>query len=334
MNIISLFAGAGGLDLGFEQEGFNVIWANEFDKDIWETYEKNHPKTHLDKSDVSSILMDDIPDCDGIIGGPPCQSWSVGGAQKGIMDIRGQKFFDYIQILRAKQPLFFVLENVPGILEDIHKEELRMFLGMFKDVGYTVFYKLLNACNYRVPQDRKRVFFVGLRRDLKPNYFFPKETSKDNFINLRRAIGDLPNNPRLFYKESVPDNDGPIYNHDVYTGPYDFKYMSRNRVRSWDELSFTIQAQAKNEPIHPQAPKMVYVQSNVRKFEEGKEYLYRRLSVRECARIQSFPDKFKFYYTRVENGYKMVGNAVPPRLARALAQSINRYFDRNPRYSE
>lgn len=334
MKVISLFAGAGGLDLGFEQEGYNVIWANEFDKDIWETYEKNHPGTTLVKGDVSKILMDDIPDCDGIIGGSPCQSWSVGGRQRGIMDIRGQKFFDYIQILKAKQPLFFLLENVPGILEDIHKDELQMFLEMFKDVGYTVFYKLLNACDFKVPQDRKRVFFVGLRRDLKPNYFFPKETSLNDHIVLKRAIGDLPTNPRLFYKEDVPDNDGPIYNHDVYTGPFDFKYMSRNRVRSWNELSFTIQAQAKNEPIHPQAPKMQFVQNNIRKFVPGKEHLYRRLSVRECARIQSFPDKFVFYYNKVENGYKMVGNAVPPRLSRALAKSIKQYFDGNPYYRD
>ncbi|MEG1660595.1 MAG: DNA cytosine methyltransferase, partial [Bacteroides sp.] len=111
-------------------------------------------------------------------------------------------------------------------------------------------------------------------------------------------------------------------NHDVYTGPYDEKYMSRNRVRSWNEISFTIQALAKNAPIHPQAPKMVYISPNKRVFVSGKEFLYRRLSIRECARIQSFPDKFRFIYSDIKNGYKMVGNAVPPRLAYVLANAI------------
>ena len=111
-------------------------------------------------------------------------------------------------------------------------------------------------------------------------------------------------------------------NHDVFTGPFDAKFMARNRIRSWDEVSFTIQAQAKNCPLHPQAPAMKYVSLNQRVFLPGYEHLYRRLSVRECARIQSFPDKFRFFYTHIKEGYKMVGNAVPPRLAKCLALSI------------
>jgi DNA (cytosine-5)-methyltransferase 1 len=102
--------------------------------------------------------------------------------------------------------------------------------------------------------------------------------------------------------------------------------MARNRVRGWEELSFTIQAQAKNEPLHPQAPKMVYVSPDERTFVKGKESLYRRLSVRECARIQTFPDSFMFVYDKIVDGYKMVGNAVPPRLAYHLALSINKCF--------
>lgn len=99
-------------------------------------------------------------------------------------------------------------------------------------------------------------------------------------------------------------------------------YMARNRVRSWNEVSFTIQAQAKNEPLHPQAPKMIFKSKDKRIFMPGYEHLYRRLSVRECARIQTFPDSFKFEYTNILDGYKMVGNAVPPRMAQYLAEQL------------
>ena len=112
MNIVSLFAGCGGLDLGFERAGFNVIWANEFDKAIHDTYRLNHPNTILNTSDVRILKGADIPDCDGIIGGPPCQAWSEGGKQKGIEDPRGQLFLEYIRIVTEKRPKFFVIENV------------------------------------------------------------------------------------------------------------------------------------------------------------------------------------------------------------------------------
>ena len=105
LKIVSLFSGAGGLDLGFQKAGFNIIFANEFDKDIWATYEHNHPKTHLDKRSITEINENEVPECDGIIGGPPCQSWSEGGARRGIDDKRGQLFFDFIRILKAKKPL-------------------------------------------------------------------------------------------------------------------------------------------------------------------------------------------------------------------------------------
>ena len=115
-------------------------------------------------------------------------------------------------------------------------------------------------------------------------------------------------------------------NHDVYSGPYDAKYMARNRVRGWNEVSFTMQAQARNAPQHPQAPKMTFVSSVQRVFAKGFEHLYRRLSVRECARIQTFPDSFHFLYSDVKDGYKMVGNAVPPRLAWFLAVQVKKTF--------
>ncbi len=325
MKVVSLFSGCGGLDLGFEKAGFDVVWANEYDSSIHATYRLNHPNTQLCTLDIREINTNDIPDCDGIIGGPPCQSWSLGGKSLGIEDDRGKLVYDYIRIVRNKKPKFFIMENVPGMVTPRHIDAFNEFLNLFRCAGYVVKYELMNAADFQIPQDRQRVIIVGTRNDLKVEYLFP--TKLDTLpVTLLRAIGDLNSPPTPYYNERVNVENNVIPNHDYYTGPYDNKFMARNRVRGWDELSFTIQAQAKNEPLHPQAPKMVYVSSNERKFVEEKEHLYRRLSVRECARIQTFPDSFKFIYEKVTDGYKMVGNAVPPRLAYYIALSIRQYI--------
>ncbi|MDE5839415.1 MAG: DNA cytosine methyltransferase [Muribaculaceae bacterium] len=325
MNVVSLFAGCGGLDLGFERAGFKIIWANELDVALHATYRINHPNTILNTNDVRTLTGKDIPDCDGIIGGPPCQSWSKGGKELGIEDPRGQLFLDYIRIVNEKKPKFFVLENVQGILEDKHKESLDYFMNLLKDAGYRIKYELLNAADYKIPQDRFRVFFIGIRNDLKNKYLFPDAVCTKH-ITLREAISDITEEPR-FFKDEIIETDHPTrMNHDVYIGSYDAKYMARNRVRSWDESSFTILAQARNAPQHPQAPKMTFLSSSKRIFAKGYEYLYRRLSVRECARIQTFPDNFRFVYSDVKAGYKMVGNAVPPRLAWFLANQMKKAF--------
>lgn len=325
MDIVSLFAGCGGLDLGFEKAGFNLLWANDYDETISKTYQINHPKTILNTQDIRILSSNDIPNCDGIIGGPPCQSWSEGGKRLGINDPRGQLFFDFIRIVKEKQPKFFVIENVKGILETKHQEALRTFLSMLTEAGYNVNYQLLNAVDFRIPQDRLRVFFVGIRNDLNNVFQFPQPTSTPP-ITLKQAIADISEIPRPYNHEHVDGINIQRPNHDVYTGPYDEKYMARNRVRTWNEPSFTIQALAQNAPLHPQAPKMQMVSLNRRKFADGYEYLYRRLSVRECARIQTFPDSFIFYYTDIKDGYKMVGNAVPPRLAYHIAMELCKAF--------
>lgn len=322
MNIVSFFAGAGGLDLGFEQAGFKVIWANEYDKDIWATYEKNHKHTTLDRRSIVKIDADEVPACDGIIGGPPCQSWSEAGALRGIKDKRGQLFFDFIRILEAKQPKFFLAENVSGMLQPRHANALANIKEMFTKAGYNLSFQMLNARDYGVPQDRKRVFFIGTRRDLDVQFSFPTpETSK---IDLEAAIGDLKDSvlPALENNRSNGEQCA-VLNHEYMTGGFSSMYMSRNRVRAWDEQSFTIQAGGRHAPLHPQAPKMPLVAKDKRKFVEGAEELYRRLSIRECARIQTFPDDFEFVYTHVAAGYKMIGNAVPVNLAKHIATSIH-----------
>jgi DNA (cytosine-5)-methyltransferase 1 len=325
MKIVSLFSGAGGLDLGFSKAGFDITWANEYDKDIWETYEKNHPNTYLDRRSITKIPNEEVPECDGIIGGPPCQSWSEAGSLRGIEDNRGQLFFEFIRLLEAKQPYFFLAENVSGMLLIRHKEALENIKNHFRKagVGYDLHFQMLNAKDYKVPQDRKRVFFIGFRSDLKVNFKFPNPIRE--LIPLSKAIGDLTENV-LSAKNGKNANNGNCYipNHEYMDGGYSSMFMSRNRVRSWDEVSFTIQAGARHAPLHPQAPKMKFIEQDKREFVKNKEHLYRRLSVRECARIQTFPDDFIFHYDNISAGYKMIGNAVPVRLAYYLAKEIKR----------
>ncbi len=319
--IVSLFSGAGGLDKGFEQAGFDIIWANEYDSTIWETFEYNFPNTNLDKRSVRNVPSDDIPDCIGIIGGPPCQSWSEAGALRGINDSRGQLFYEFIRILRDKKPLFFLAENVEGMLAQRHSDALSNIKKLFKESGYNLSFKLINANNYNVPQDRKRVIFVGYRNDLNLKFEFP-EVQQYKPV-LKDAIWDL-RETALPAKEKNYTNGSKciIPNHEYMIGGFSTIFMSRNRVRAWDEPSFTIQAGGRHAPIHPQAPKMTFIEQNKREFVKGKEHLYRRLSLRECARIQTFPDDFEFKYLNLANGYKMVGNAVPVNMAYALASKI------------
>ena len=323
MKLLSLFSGAGGLDLGFERAGFEIIVANEYDKTIWETYEKNH-KAKLIKKDIREILSDELPKSDGIIGGPPCQSWSEAGSLRGINDPRGKLFYEYIRILKDIQPKFFLAENVKGMLSKRNTDAVRDIIKEFEEAGYNVFIKLLNAFDYGVAQDRERVFYVGFRKDLNISHFeFPYPIKEKERKFLKDTIWDLKDNA-LPGKEKNKTNadDCIVDNHEYLTGGYSTIFMSRNRVRQWEQPAFTVQASGRQCQLHPQAPTMIKVDKNIYKFVIGKEELYRRLSIRECARIQGFPDTFKFYYTSLEDGYKMVGNAVPVDLAYIIAKRI------------
>lgn len=321
MKIISLFTGAGGLDLGFERAGFDIVWANEFDKSIWETFEYNFPNAKLDRRSITNISSQEIPNAIGIIGGPPCQSWSEAGAGRGIQDRRGQLFYDYIRILTEKKPLFFLAENVSGMLSFRHEEAFSEILKRFSDLNYNVSYFLLNANDYDVPQDRHRVIFVGYHKKTEKIFQPPKQSHKK--LVLKDAIWDLKETAKLAKPFNKTHGENlHVPNHEYLVGTFSTIYMSRNRVRSWDEPSFTIQAGGRHAPIHPQAPKMKFIEQNKRIFVPGKEHLYRRFSVRECARVQTFPDNFIFKYNDVADGYKMIGNAVPVEFARHLANKI------------
>lgn len=321
MKVVSLFAGAGGLDLGFSKAGFDIIYANEKDSKIWETYEFNHPNTILDKRSIVDIKNDDIPSCDGIIGGPPCQSWSAAGAGRGVEDARGLLFFEFIRILEAKKPIFFLAENVKGMLAKKHSEALKNIKQLFIEAGYDLHFKLMNSADYGIAQDRERVIFIGFRSDMNINFEFPKPITRKKF--LKDIIFDLKDSALPAIEKSKPNPSITIANHEYMTGDFSPRFMSRNRVRNWDEVAFTVQASGRHATLHPNAPKMVKI--GVDKFAfVNDSTAYRRLSVRESARIQGFPDHFIFKYENLNEGYKMIGNAVNVDFAEILASSIKK----------
>lgn len=316
--IVSLFSGCGGLDLGFEKAGYEVVFANDYADYVKETYDANH-NTELLIEDIRKLDYDAIPDCDGIIGGPPCQAWSLAGALRGSEDERGSVFYDYIDIIENKQPKFFVTENVPGIISKRNIDEFQNIIARFKEIGYDVTYKKLNAAHFGVPQARKRVIIVGIRDDLGYEYEFPQ--GSDEPLVQRDAMEGLPE-PKSTEGEPHSPDELELPNHEYYVGGFSSRFMSRNRVRGWDEPAYTVIANARHQKIHPQAPKMVKIETDKWKFKEGHEGEYRRYSIREAARLQTFPDDFVFYYDKVNDGYKMVGNAVPVNLANAVAESL------------
>ncbi len=333
MNVISLFSGCGGLDLGFERAGFNIPVANEFDKTIFETFTINHPNTHLVEGDIRGVSSAQLSkfidgEIDGIIGGPPCQSWSEAGSLKGIEDERGRLFYDYIRILGDFKPKFFLAENVSGMLANRHNKAVQNIIKMFKEAGYQTMLNLVNAKDYGVAEERKRVFYIGFRDDLNIDFKFPQGSTADDSkkLTLRDVIWDLQYSaiPTI---EKNHHNPSAINNNEYFTGAYSPIFMSRNRVKSWDEQAYTVQASGRQCQLHPQAPKMVKVGQNDCRFVEGKEELYRRMTIREIARIQGFPDDFSFIYKDANTAYKMIGNAVPVNLAYELGVAIKMYLN-------
>lgn len=328
MKVISLFSGCGGLDLGFEKAGFDIPIANEFDKKIFETFKINHPKTRLIEGDIRNISEDDFPDdVDGIIGGPPCQSWSEAGSLRGIEDDRGKLFFEYIRILKKVKPKFFLAENVSGMLANRHSEAVQNILRMFDECGYDVSLTLVNSADYGVAQLRERVFYIGFRKDLGINFKFPEGSTKDDKkkITLKDIISDLQDSAVPALKGNR-HNEKAINNNEYFVGDFSTIFMSRNRVKSWDEQAFTVQASGRQCQLHPSAPKMEKIGLNKMRFVPGFEDKYRRMTVREVARIQGFPDSFEFVYDNVDMGYKMIGNAVPVNLAYEIAKAIKKHL--------
>lgn len=318
LKVASLFSGVGGFDLGFEKAGFEVVWANEIDRFVLPTYVYNHSGMVVNCRRLEEVKSSEIPDVDVFIGGPPCQSWSLAGNLMGSKDPRGRLFYEYVRVIRDKQPKAFIAENVPGIMSSKHEVEFRRIVEEFASCGYSVGARLLKAENFSVPQSRERVVIVGVRKG-NASDVLDKISGAGVPVSLRDAIWDLPN--------PIPARDGnrtngwcSVSNHEFFIGGFSSRYLSRNRMRNWDETSFTIQASGRHAPLHPSSGGMREVGKD--RFEFIDESKIRRMSVRECARIQTFPDSFRFLYEDVDSGYKMIGNAVPVRMAEAIAKVI------------
>ncbi|MER1986410.1 MAG: DNA cytosine methyltransferase [Solibacillus sp.] len=341
IHILSLFSGCGGLDLGFELAGlaaiigeteaisafarretyenlraqslFHKIYSNDIFKEANETYALNFSNKHFQHQlDIRQVHH--FPRADIVIGGFPC----VGYSHAGLRLIDDERNFLYIHFIRAitqAKPAIFVAENVKGMLTLGKGEVIRQISEDFAAAGYRVQYKLLNARDYGVPQLRERVFIVGVREDLVFDYQYPAPTHGEEllpYVTLRDAIGDLAKAP------------GPYF-----TGTYSSIYMSRNRKKRWDEQSFTIQASGRQAPLHPGGLPMEKIGKDAWQFAAGDTP--RRLSVKEIARIQTFPDWYVFSdggnedvqeNNRLDKQYKQIGNAVPVLLAKAVATPI------------
>lgn len=214
------------------------------------------------------------------------------------------------------------------MLANRHSIAVQNILELFDEAGYDVSFTLVNAKDYGVAEERKRVFYIGFRKDLNIEFGFPKGSTKDDSkkITLRDIIWDLQDTA-IPSGEKNRHNPEAINNNEYFTGAYSPIFMSRNRVKSWDEQAYTVQASGRQCQLHPQAPKMVKVGTNDCRFVEGKEHLYRRMTIREVARVQGFPDDFKFIYNDTNTAYKMIGNAVPVNLAYEIAIAIKLYLE-------
>lgn len=297
---VSLFSGAGGLDLGFEQAGFKTLWANDFDRDACKTHQ-NWSNAEVVCGDISKIFSDDIPDSDIILGGFPCQGFSLSGPRK-IDDSRNVLYKHYVRIVKDKKPKIFIGENVKGLLTMADGQIFEAIKHEFSECGYDVYSQLVNAKNYGVPQDRERVIIAGFRKDLHISSF-EIPTPHDMKMTIREALAGIPE----------PKED------EVCNQPFSSRYMSRNRKRNWDDVSYTIPAMAKQVTLYPGSPDMVKVDKDLWKFGEGGPT--RRFSYREAAAIQTFPKDIEFVGDLVSK-YKQIGNAVPVKLANYIASII------------
>ena len=296
----SLFCGAGGLDIGFERAGFKTIWANDFNADACESFRK-WSSAEVVCGDIGAVDANDIPDVDVILGGFPCQGFSLSGPRK-LDDSRNVLYKHYVRIVQAKKPLMFVGENVKGLLTMGHGQIINAIVQAFSDCGYDVYYKLLNAKYFEVPEDRERVIIVGFRKDLGIKHFeFPVE--RDFIIPLREALKNVP--------DPLPG--------EVCEAPYSSRYMSRNRKRGWNDVAYTVPAMAKQVTLWPGSPDMVKVDKD--KWEFGADGETRRLSWREAAAIQTFPENMEFCGD-LTSIYKQIGNAVPCKLAEIVATHL------------
>lgn len=330
--LVSLFSGCGGMDIGFEQAGFYRVWANDFDKDAQATFRANLGE--IDGRDIREVPAEEIPDCDIITAGFPCQPFSNAGNRKGVNDSRGMLYLECLRIIREKKPTVFLFENVKGLKSSKYidgRNLVEVITSDLEEMGYIVTHKVMNSVDYGVPQKRERLIMIGVRSDLGKAYVFPEPspaTEKQTLGNILDMPADLPNQvawPLSPQAMSMLPNipEGGSWK-DI---PYDLLPDRLKRIRdnmkryhapkfyrrfARTEINGTITASAQPENcgiIHPTED--------------------RRYNIREIARIQSFPDDYVFFdgtLKEITAAYKVIGNAVPCGLAYAIAKAIKEQF--------
>lgn len=319
---VELFAGAGGLAIGLEDAGFNSVGLVELDKNACHTLSTNRPNWNVIEEDIVKVAEEGIRkyigniDVDLLSGGYPCQSFSYAGKRLGLNDVRGTMFYYYAKILEQLNPKVFLAENVKGLLTDDNGRTLQTMIDVFSDLGYSVKYKLLNAWDYGVSQKRERLFIIGVRNDININYRYPKKF--DYKPTLKDALKDVPKSVGSKYPEkkklvldlvppggcwvNLPEDIAKEYMGKSFYSGGGKRGMAR-RI-SWDEPCLTLTcspAQKQTERCHPDET--------------------RPFTVREYARIQSFPDTWDFPVS-ISSAYKQIGNAVPCKLGKAVGLSL------------
>jgi DNA (cytosine-5)-methyltransferase 1 len=300
MRVASLFSGAGGLDLGFIEAGHEIIWANDLFEDATKTYKKNIGD-HIVCKDISEISSEQIPEHDILIGGFPCQGFSVANTGRSENDVRNKLYLQFLRILQEKQPKFFVAENVKGILNLNNGDIFKLIIRDFSTAGYNVKYKVLNAADFGVPQRRERVIIVGKRNDVEfdINYPSPSHSDKQNkesstlpWVSIGAALKSIPE----------PDIENNLKNHTYSKFKLKFNGYLGNRRIDPDKPAPTVTARGDEKG----GVVVLHHPNN-----------HRRMSVRELALTQSFPVDFEFE-GRNSSAYRQIGNAVPPLLAKAI----------------
>lgn len=311
--VVSLFSGCGGSDAGVIGAGFEVVMANDLLPYARDVYLANHPATDYIVGDVSTV--ETFPAAELLVGCYPCQGFSQGGLRDPSRKIN-TLYLEFARALQAIRPKAFIVENVSGMVRKNFSHLLEDQLKVFKVAGYCVKARVLNAVDYGVAQERKRIFIVGLRDDLGLEYEFPEPTHGEGrgmaHLSIRDAIGDMPEWP-----------EGEFYARDFH-----WYYLSRDRRRGWDQPSKTIVANPRHMPLHPMSPPLIKLEHNVWRFES--EAPARRFSYREAARLQGFARDFVFPDTErgsLDMRYKVAGNAVPPPLFEAVAMALPDVWD-------
>lgn len=303
---VSLFSGCGGSDAGVLAAGFDVLMANDLLPYAREVYLANLPDTDYVLGDVAEITA--FPAVDLLVGCYPCQGFSQAGARQADRKIN-YLYREFDRALRKIRPRAFVVENVSGMRRSDFRHLLNNQLVRFRSAGYRVSHAVLNAEDYGVPQERRRLFIVGIRSDFGVRYHFPEPTHGPErphpHRTIRDAIGHLPEWPM-----------GEYWQDDFH-----WYYLSRNRYRGWDQVSKTIVSHPRHMPLHPVSPRLRRIHTD--RWEWEKERPARRYSYREAACLQGFGDDMVFPDTvNMRSKYKVVGNAVPPPLFEAVVRAL------------